>query len=74
MALINKLVLQELERDVNHSIVDATYSIVTNDDGKFLQIDTYGSNKRQIRGKKSQSFRLSEEAINELKIILEKEF
>ncbi|SDP61343.1 hypothetical protein [Desulforhopalus singaporensis] len=72
MALIRKLDKIELEKDIKHSEVDSTFTIIKNQDGKFLQIDTYGSKKRQIRGKKSQSIRFSAEAIEQLKEIIEK--
>jgi len=74
MALVSNLKKENLERDVSHSIVDSTYSIINNENGKFLQIDTYGSNKRQIRGKKSQSIRLTKDAISQLKRIIDNEF
>ncbi len=70
MALITKLQRQELERNATHSEVECTYSIINNKNGKFLQIDTYGSANRQIKGKKSQSIRFSKDAINQLKLIL----
>jgi len=74
MALVNSLKKENLERDVRHSIVDCTYTIINNDNGKFLQIDTYGSSKRQIRGKKSQSIRLSKDAVSQIKKIIDSEF
>ncbi len=74
MAIIKKLTPQNLERDTKHTEAESTYTIVTNEKGeKLLQIDTYGSSKRQIRGKKSQSIRFSREAITELREILAKE-
>ena len=33
---------------------------------QYLQIDTYGSSTREILGKKSQSIRLSKEALSQL--------
>lgn len=70
MAIVRKMESIQLERDSKHSEVKSTYTIVTNDDGKFLQIDTYGSAERQESGKKSQSIRFSPEAIAQLKSIL----
>ncbi|MBN2885725.1 MAG: hypothetical protein JXM75_03335, partial [Chromatiaceae bacterium] len=61
-----------LEKDSKHTEVDATYSIVYVEGEAFLQIDTYGSKNRKIEGKKSQSIRLSAEAINQLQEIIEK--
>lgn len=71
MGLVHKLKEQTLERDSVHADVDCTYSIV---DGKFLQIDTYGSQDRKIPGKKSQTIRFSPEAIEQLKDVLLKHF
>jgi len=53
---------------------DCTYSIVVDDQGRYLQIDTYGSTNRQIPGKKSQSIRFAPEAIEQLKTLLKEEF
>ncbi len=71
MAIIKNLEKINLDRNVRHTEVEATYSII---DGKYLQIDTYGSETRQERGKKSQSIRLSPEAIVQLKDILIENF
>ena len=73
MALVNKLIPQALERDSKHTEVECTYSIVADNNGqKQLQIDTYGSSDRKIPGKKSQSIRLTPQAIEQLKQILQK--
>jgi hypothetical protein len=75
MALVRKLDLKQLETDTPHTEADCTYSIViTRDGGKQLQLDTYGSSTRKLKGKKSQSIRLSAEAIGQLKSILAKQF
>ena len=72
MAIVTKVAHQPLERDSKHSQVDCTYDVVVEADGeKYLQLDTYGSNQRQIKGKKSQSIRLSRSAIVQLKAIFE---
>jgi len=74
MAIIRELKLIETEFSP-HSEVKATYSILTDKDGKkFLQIDSYGSTKRKILGKKSQSMRFSREAIEELRQIISANF
>jgi len=71
MAIVRRLVRQTIDRDVRHTEVEATYTIVTDDYGnKYLQIDTYGSVSRKVPGKKSQSIRFAPEAIEELKRIL----
>jgi len=75
LAIIRKLEPLNLERDSKHSEVECTYSIVTDERGnKLLQIDTYGSAHRKMPGKKSQSIRLSPEAIEQLREILEVNF
>jgi hypothetical protein len=75
MALIKKLKEQTLDRDVPHREVECTYSVIHDDDGRsYLQIDTYGSAERQMPGKKSQSLRLSPQAIDQLRQILADRF
>jgi hypothetical protein len=66
MAIVRELIKLEMEKQSTHSEVKATYSIVTTDDGTFLQIDTYGSTSRELLGKKSQSIRLAKDAISQL--------
>mgnify|MGYP001371890529 CR=1 FL=1 len=71
MAIVKSIVHLPLDRDSPHSEADCTYHIATDGEGRrYLQIDTYGSNARQVKGKKSQSIRFSPEAIAELKLIL----
>lgn len=66
MAIVRDLIKLEMEKQSTHSEVKATYSIVTAGEETFLQIDTYGSTSREIIGKKSQSIRLSKDAISQL--------
>jgi hypothetical protein len=73
MALIRNIEYQSLERAARHSEVECTYDVIIDPDGrKYLQLDTYGSTERQIKGKKSQSLRLTPEAISQLKEIIAK--
>jgi hypothetical protein len=75
MATIRHLEPKQLEIVVRHTEVAATYAIVRDSEGvKYLQIDTYGSEEREIRGKKSQSMRLAPEAIAQLVSIASKHF
>jgi hypothetical protein len=74
MAVVRTLEHLVLEKDSAHSEVECTYSIVEDGQGRFLQIDTYGSNTRKIPGKKSQSIRFAPEAIEQLKILLDEHF
>lgn len=75
MAIVRHLKHLTLEKETRHLDVDCTYSIVSDDQGvRYLQVDTYGSNVRQIPGKKSQSIRFSPEAIVQLKRLLADHF
>ncbi len=73
MAVVRKLKREPLQRESKHTEVDCTYCVVSSPEGRFLQVDTYGSNERQERGKKSQSIRFSPEAIAQLRQILASE-
>jgi len=71
MGLVSKLSHQTLQVRANHLEVECTYDVVTDQAGKkYLQLDTYGSSKREIPGKKSQSIRFSPEALAQLKQVL----
>lgn len=75
MALVQDLRHLSLEKAGTHLPVECTYSLVRDLKGRAcLQIDTYGSPGRKLRGKKSQSLRLTPEAIVQLRSILEKHF
>lgn len=74
MAIVRKLEKLEGLMDARHSEAPCTYAIVTSDDGrKWLQVDTYGSTTRKLRGKKSQSIRFAPEAVEQLRRIIERE-
>jgi hypothetical protein len=73
MAIVRKLKRITLEHGSAHSEVNCTYSIVYDDNGKSLQIDTYGSAHRKMPDKKSQSIRFSPEGIAQLRRILAEE-
>jgi len=70
MAIVRHLERITLDKESKHTEVDCTYSAIYSDSETFLQVDTYGSKERQLKGKKSQSIRFSEEAISELKRII----
>ena len=74
MAIVESLTRLPVERDVKHSVAEYTYCIVTTDGRKYLQIDTYGSTRRQMKGKKSQSIRFAPRALTQLKRLLAEEF
>ena len=72
MALVENISPLKLGRDIDHKCVECTFDVITNAEGeKFLQLDTYGSSERQLQGKKSQSLRLSPNALQQLKQIIQ---
>jgi hypothetical protein len=75
MAIIRRFSLLPLQIEAKHTDAAATYSLVKDRDGnRFLQIDSYGSRARKLKGKKSQSLRLSESALRQLKEIIGRHF
>ena len=71
MAIVTKISRSRLTTHAKHSEVDCTYDVLTMESGeRFLQIDTYGSAHRRIRGKKSQSLRFGKQGLQQLKAIL----
>jgi hypothetical protein len=74
VAIVRQLRHAELEGHSKHSDTECTYAIVNDTDGRYLQVDTYGSRHRRIPGKKSQSIRFSPDAIEQLKAILGRHF
>lgn len=54
MAIIKTLQPRTLQKFSPQTEAECTYSIITDPDGvKLLQLDTYGSDKRKLRGKTS---------------------
>lgn len=75
MAIVRHL--EKLSLDVERkqqTETTCTYSIVRQEDGVYLQIDTYGSSERKVRGMKSQTIRFSPDAIHQLREILDTYF
>ncbi len=71
MALVTKLERLSMERNKVHDPVQATYCIFQSEDGQtYLQIDTYGSEHRKFRGKKSQTIQFGTDAQKHLGRIL----
>ncbi|NLT16952.1 MAG: methionyl-tRNA formyltransferase [Clostridiales bacterium] len=57
----NKFVRIEKQRNNIHEIVSSTYTVFEGNDKKYLQIDTYGKQDREMPEKVSQSFQVDEE-------------
>lgn len=74
MALVERFEKIVMQRNSVHGPVDCSYSIFYKNDEKFIQLDTYGSQGREIAGKKSQTLQLSEGAAKRLIKILSAEF
>ena len=74
MALVKKIEQMTKERNSVHDEVNCTYSVFTASNGeRFFQLDTYGSKKRKILGKTSQSIQFDSTSAAVLKRLLEKE-
>ena len=57
MALVNKIKHQILEWDSTHSAVECTYDVVIDKEGRrYLQLDTFGSQEREMKGKRVKVF------------------
>ena len=74
MALINQMVQENKSRYNIHKKTECNYYILVESGEKYLQLDTFGSNDREIAGKVSQSIQFSPDAIKQLKKILDREF
>ena len=63
-----------MSRNGVHEEAECIYTVFTGDDGQsYLQIDTYGSSRRQFRGKKSQTVQFGPEALAQLRVLLDHE-
>lgn len=76
MALVkcNKLERLEKTRNTLHKEVYGTYTIFTEKDDKYFQIDTYGSPYRKMPEKISQSIQFDRDSATFLVDLLIKEF
>lgn len=66
MAIVRKFREIELKANARHTETLGGYSVQGQDGEKFIQINTVGSEDRQIPGKVSQTLRLSKAAIEQL--------
>ena len=75
MALINIEHLEKIdkERKKIHKETNTTYNVFKVNSKVYLQIDTYGSEGRKLKGKVSQSLQLDREVAIELISIMKKE-
>lgn len=61
------------ERYVLQEEVEATYSVFEKEGEKFLQIETYGRDSRELKGKPSQIIQVNKASAEALIKLLEKE-
>ncbi len=62
------------DRYGDHTTVKCGFSVHDTEEGRLLQLDTYGSEDREIEGKTSQSIQLDEGAAQRLVEIIVKAF
>ena len=74
MALIAEFTKLQKERNQVHGVVECGYTVFEEGGSRYLQLDTYGSQERQIRGKTSQSIQLNAASAAELRALIEKTF
>ncbi len=74
MALIRHFDRKHMERNSIHDEISATYTVFERDGRRFIQIDSYGRDEREIPGKKSQTIQLDRGSAQELYKILKNEF
>jgi hypothetical protein len=74
MALIRHFDRKHMERNSIHDEISATYTVFERDGRRFIQIDSYGRDEREIPGKKSQTIQLDRDSAQELYKILKNEF
>lgn len=74
MALINRFTRLHKDRNHVHGPVECGYTIFEKGGQQYLQLDTYGSPERQIRGKTSQSIQLNAESARQLIALIKRAF
>jgi hypothetical protein len=74
MALIERFVKKDMDRNSIHEGIEATYTVFERDGRSFMQIDSYGRSTRETPGKKSQSIQLDRKAGLELIELLKQAF
>jgi hypothetical protein len=75
MALIERFTRIDSPRTrVHRTLVECGYAFVDSEHRRYLQLETYGSDERQIPGKVSQTLQLNEDAARELLRLLHEAF
>jgi hypothetical protein len=74
MALVRHFNRKHMERNSIHDEISASYTVFERDGRRFIQIDSYGRDEREIPGKKSQTIQLDQDGARQLYTILKSEF
>lgn len=76
MAQINLLKIRKIDKNRNnvHDKVFSTYTVFENSGEKYIQIDTYGRDEREMPEKASQSLQFDRETAKYFVNLLVKEF
>ncbi len=70
MALVQSMTPLDIDTPTLHGEVEAKFKVFERDGRYILQINTYGSSKRQIQGKVSQTLQFGPKGLAQLKAIL----
>lgn len=76
MALLDFNRILKIDKSSNnvHRVVESTYTVFKDSNGqKYFQIDTYGSENREIKNKVSQSIQFDDETAHFLIKLISKE-
>jgi hypothetical protein len=74
MALITQFTQLHKDRNQVRGPVECGYTVFERRGVRYLQLDTYGSQDRQIPGKTSQSLQLDAAAAAQLRALIERTF
>lgn len=74
MAKVSKTSKIEKHKNSVHAEVECTYSVFENSGKKYFQIDTYGTEQRQVKNQPSQKIQFDRDFAIKLVDILKTEF
>jgi hypothetical protein len=75
MALVTKIKEGHKNKQSVHKPTTCDFFVfLGSDGGRYLQIDTYGSEYRELTGKVSQSIQFNEQSAGQLKKLIEDSF
>lgn len=74
MALLSEFSKSDKQTHSVHGPTECGYSIFSAGDKKYVQLDTYGSPKRKLRGKISQTIQLDRTAARHLVNIIKRAY